>query len=275
MAPSLLFIPDISGFTKFVSSTEVEHGRHIIAELLELIIESNHLDLTVSELEGDAVFFYRDGPLPSFDEIVDQARTMFEAFHRHLRSYEVHRICPCGACSSAQDLTLKIVVHAGPIERLSVRGFEKPFGTDVIVAHRLLKNDLADSEYLLVTDAALEATEAVRDPEWAYVSAGTAVVDDVGPVPYRWMSLAPLRATIPAPRSPATPGEERAPLHARDLRGSSGGRGLRASPGSRSTSTLERGARVDRIRAESREPGRDPAPLRRRWTPHRLRDRGR
>jgi hypothetical protein len=29
MAPSLLFIPDISGFTKFVNTTEVAHGRHV------------------------------------------------------------------------------------------------------------------------------------------------------------------------------------------------------------------------------------------------------
>ena len=33
----LLFIPDISGFTRFVSETEIEHSRLIIQELLEAL----------------------------------------------------------------------------------------------------------------------------------------------------------------------------------------------------------------------------------------------
>ena len=33
---SLLYIPDISGFTEFVHQTEIEHSRHIVSELLEL-----------------------------------------------------------------------------------------------------------------------------------------------------------------------------------------------------------------------------------------------
>ncbi len=200
MAPSLLFIPDISGFTKFVNRTAVEHGRHIIAELLDLIIESDELGLTVSELEGDAVFFYREGPLPSFDEIAAQARRTFEAFHRHLRAYEVGRICSCGACSSAHELSLKIVVHAGPVELLAVRDFRKPYGSDVIVAHRLLKNGLDESEYLLVTDAALEAMGSERPATpWAGVRSGSTPLDDLGSVSFHWIPLAPLRAGIPAP----------------------------------------------------------------------------
>ena len=57
--PALLFMPDISGFTQFVSETEVLHSQHIVQELLEIIIDSNHLNLQVSEIEGDAIFFYR------------------------------------------------------------------------------------------------------------------------------------------------------------------------------------------------------------------------
>ena len=75
MAPSLLFIPDISGFTKFVNSTEVAHGRHVIAELLDIIIGADELGLTVSELEGDAVFSYRDGPLPSSGPVQNSSRS--------------------------------------------------------------------------------------------------------------------------------------------------------------------------------------------------------
>ncbi len=59
MPRSLLFIPDISGFTKFVQTTEVEHSQHVISELLEVLISANTQELKLAEIEGDALFFYR------------------------------------------------------------------------------------------------------------------------------------------------------------------------------------------------------------------------
>ena len=53
----LLFIPDISGFSRFVSQTEIEHSRLIIQELLETLINANQMGLEVSEVEGDAILF--------------------------------------------------------------------------------------------------------------------------------------------------------------------------------------------------------------------------
>jgi hypothetical protein len=53
----LLFIPDISGFTKLVTSIELVDSRRAIQELLELLIDQNELEFEVAELEGDAVLF--------------------------------------------------------------------------------------------------------------------------------------------------------------------------------------------------------------------------
>ncbi len=142
MKPSFIFIPDISGFTDFVTTTDISHSRHIISELLELIIDSNRLDMDVSEVEGDAVLFYKFGEVPKPDKVLEQAEHMFVAFHSHLRQYDTHRICQCGACSSASGLTLKMVAHAGELEPISIRGHEKLHGSDLILAHRLLKNDV-------------------------------------------------------------------------------------------------------------------------------------
>jgi hypothetical protein len=203
LAPSLLFIPDISGFTKFVNDTEVAHGRHVIAELLELIIESDQLGMTLAELEGDAVFFYRDGPIPDFKTLVGQAQRTFGAFHAHIKEYETKRICDCGACGSVHRLSLKMVAHAGPIELISVRGFQKPYGSDVIVAHRLLKNDVEDSEYLLVTESALGgAEEDLEAPAWSPIRQGALTIEDLGEVGYRYVMLGPLKEFIPEPPPP-------------------------------------------------------------------------
>jgi len=194
---SFLFIPDISGFTEFVHDTEVSHSRHVIAELLEIIIEADTLGMTVSEIEGDAVLFYLPGQVPSFREILDQARGTFEAFHTHLKRYERNRICPCGACQAASSLTLKMVAHRGPVETLSVHSFEKPYGSDVILAHRLLKNDVEDQEYVLLTPDVVGAGAEL--PDWARLIQGESDYDSIGCVEYVHVPLGPLRAHLPEP----------------------------------------------------------------------------
>ena len=73
----LLFIPDISGYTKFINNTEIEHSRYIIQELLEVLVNSNNIDLKISEIEGDAILFYRFGEPPSVEEMYQQVEKMF------------------------------------------------------------------------------------------------------------------------------------------------------------------------------------------------------
>ena len=51
------FIPDINGFTSLAKKVEIEHSQHIINELVEIIINTNPIKLTVTEIEGDTVFY--------------------------------------------------------------------------------------------------------------------------------------------------------------------------------------------------------------------------
>ena len=53
-----LVLADISGFTSFVAATELEHADVVISHLLESIVEKMSSRLTISKLEGDAVFAY-------------------------------------------------------------------------------------------------------------------------------------------------------------------------------------------------------------------------
>ncbi len=151
-APSLLFLPDISGYTKFVQTTEAEHSQHVIAELLEVLLEANTEDLSLAEIEGDALFFYKEGEIPSQEKLLSQVETMFTAFYSHLKSFEKNRICPCNACAKAPDLQLKIVAHSGPVQFLQVKSSRKPFGAEVIEAHRLLKNSVKSDNYTLLSE---------------------------------------------------------------------------------------------------------------------------
>ena len=47
---AIILIHDISGFTHFTSTTEIDHSDHIIAELLELIVDSNENGFRLAEI---------------------------------------------------------------------------------------------------------------------------------------------------------------------------------------------------------------------------------
>ena len=193
--PALLFMPDISGFTQFVSETEVMHSQHIVQELLEILIDSNHLNLQVSEIEGDAIFFYRPGDKPDMKSLLQQVEKMFTRFHAHLKLYEHQRICPCGACKNAVDLSLKIIVHFGDVTGISIKEHKKLFGKDVILIHRLLKNSLNRREYVLFTEGLVNELEHHHLPNW-YMPQQASEQYDVGEVRFYFSDLSDLHKTV-------------------------------------------------------------------------------
>lgn len=144
-----LIIPDISGFTKFVRTTDMVTGKNITSRLLSSIIKSNYLGLQVSEIEGDAILFYKYETKFSVAEILDQYEVMLESFNEELAllSEELGRKI---------DLTLKLIAHYGKLAYYKIGKFHKLYGETVIEAHRLLKNPINSNTYVLITDDLLE-----------------------------------------------------------------------------------------------------------------------
>ena len=165
MQKAIYFMPDISGFTKFVNNTELEHSIHIISELLELLIDSNSLALELVEIEGDALFMFTS-KIPSYEELLNQTTTMLENFHKHTQNYETKRICNCGSCKTTTNLELKFLVHYGELAFIKVKTFIKPYGREVIKIHRLLKNQVPVNEYVLITKDTYELYENEIDETW-------------------------------------------------------------------------------------------------------------
>lgn len=197
----LLFIPDISGFTRFVNETDIAHSRLIIQELLETIINSNQIGLEVSEVEGDAVLFYKFCNPPSLGELFAQIERTFCSFHQSLTSYELRRYCQCNACMSAVNLSLKIITHYGEFSTYSVKNFRKLIGKDIIVAHQLLKNDIEQHEYWLVTTNILDkkAPESLAQwMKWIESSKKT----DSGEIQFMYTQLGELKGQV-KPTPPA------------------------------------------------------------------------
>jgi uncharacterized protein DUF2652 len=151
-----LVLADISGFTKFMTATEIEHGPPIIAELLETVIGRISPPLEIQEVEGDAVFALGpDSSLDSRQRLLDVLENAFAAFRHRRGELAADESCGCAACRGVGSLDLKIVVHHGRFLRQEVGGRSQVAGADVILTHRLLKNDVAGRAYLLLTERAL------------------------------------------------------------------------------------------------------------------------
>lgn len=157
----ILVIADISGYTRFLVShgKAQAHSDTIVGALLEAIMAEVEPHLEVVELEGDAVFMYapRKPDGPSAAELGQTLERLLQAFIKAVDELASTMICRCPACANIGELRLKVIVHAGHAV-LSERGrFTRLSGTDVVIAHRLLKNSVEANEYILLTEPALDA----------------------------------------------------------------------------------------------------------------------
>ena len=153
---TLICIPDISGFTRFMSDTNIELSSKVIPALLNKIIYANEIGLKVSEIEGDAVLFFRKGKLPPFQDLIDQCKIFFTEFYKHLDKI-VATNRSNKDIENVPKLGLKIILHCGhEVESVPIGNHIKLMGEDVIIAHRLLKNDIKEDEYLLLSENLLD-----------------------------------------------------------------------------------------------------------------------
>ncbi len=160
----LLCIPDISGFTRFMSETDFELSSKVIPSLLNKIVYANEIGLKISEIEGDAVLFFRNAPLPSLEEVVAQCFRFHSEFYKQLHTLQARYSTQEDAAKIPEVLGLKIILHLGEeVGQVPVGKRIKLIGEDVIIAHRLLKNDIPVHEYILISDAVLDAYKTDLD----------------------------------------------------------------------------------------------------------------
>jgi hypothetical protein len=192
VSSGLVILGDVSGYTEFIATTELEHSREILAELLGAVCEAAQGNLRIAQIEGDAVFWLCEEPAP---ELVDSLKTKFIEFHRRVRFMTLATTCSCRACVSVGDLTLKFIVHHGSYVRQTVAGSDHFVGSDLVLAHRLLKNTVPSREYVLITESALAKVRA--DGAVAHEE----VVDHLGTIPCAYIELSGLRARALAERT--------------------------------------------------------------------------
>ncbi|HEX6270091.1 MAG TPA: DUF2652 domain-containing protein [Anaerolineales bacterium] len=156
-----LVLADISGYTSFLAKVELEHAHEILTGLLEVIVDKFQSLLTISKLEGDAVFAYVDETkIPRGETLLELIENTYLAFRQRRDTSNRATTCTCKACQSMPSLELKFFVHHGNFIVQHVSGIQELVGSDVNLAHRLMKNHVFEhtgwKAYALFTRIAMD-----------------------------------------------------------------------------------------------------------------------
>jgi uncharacterized protein YndB with AHSA1/START domain len=176
--PYQLLIADISGYTEYLSGVEIDHAHDILADLIGTVVTALRPTFRLAKLEGDAAFCYApaadDGaaadeggtaagqgrPAVDGSQLLDTIEHCYFGFRRRRRDIGQATSCECNACLRIPELNLKFVAHYGQALRQRVAGRDELLGSDVILVHRLLKNEIVATTgvaaYAALTDALVE-----------------------------------------------------------------------------------------------------------------------
>ncbi len=158
MSRAVLVIADIGGYTKFmkVHRINLAHAQYVVAQLLEAVIDGAGRKLELAKLEGDAAFFYATLKGEGEPDLEPYTRAIADIRREFLRKRDeltLDRVCSCDGCVQAGELRLKFVAHVGDVAFQKVKRYTELAGVDVILVHRLLKNSVPVTEYVLTSDA--------------------------------------------------------------------------------------------------------------------------
>lgn len=157
-----LIISDITGYSKYVNESELEHARDSLTALLNLLIDHTQSPLVLSKLEGDAVFSYAPaGGFLQGQSLLDMIETTYASFRKALELMVLNTTCPCNACRNLPNLDLKFFVHFGSFMTQKLGNFTELVGNDVNLVHRLAKNQIKEKTgfkaYAAFTQSVMDA----------------------------------------------------------------------------------------------------------------------
>ena len=177
-------IADISGYTRYLADVELDHAQDILADLIGTVVTALRPNFRLAKLEGDAAFTYMNAEKVDGSMLLDTIERCYFGFRRRRRDVRHATSCECNACAQIPDLDLKFVVHHGLAMHQKVAGREELLGSDVIVAHRLLKNEVVEtlgmSAYALISQACIEAADL--DPAELGMQPHSETYDRIGDV---------------------------------------------------------------------------------------------
>jgi hypothetical protein len=154
-------ITDISGYTEYLTESELDHAHAILQSLFEAQLAHIKFPLLISGFRGDAIFMYTPGAcFINPQSFLETLENLYIVFSETLQQMQMNTTCTCRACRNMGKLDLKMCIHYGEylVQKLGDR--EELLGADVIVPHRMLKNTVIEEtgikSYALFSEAAAQ-----------------------------------------------------------------------------------------------------------------------
>jgi hypothetical protein len=159
-----LLIADITGYTIFLTRSELEHAQGILDSLFKSIFAEIKAPIILSNLQGDAALTYLpDANLPQRQFPLDAIERIYCSFANTLGAMRLNTTCTCNACRNMNQLDLKFFLHHGAYATQEMAGRTELQGAEVIRLHRLMKNSVTAATgiraYALVTEQAADAID--------------------------------------------------------------------------------------------------------------------
>jgi hypothetical protein len=143
-------ITDISGYTEFLTKSEIDHAQDAIQTLFDVQINNIKHPFVISGFRGDAIFMYLpDSNFATPQTVLESLENLYFVFADTLRQMQFNTTCTCRACQNIKNLDLKMVVHHGEYVIQKLGDHEELMGADVIVPHRMLKNHVIEETGIL------------------------------------------------------------------------------------------------------------------------------
>jgi hypothetical protein len=137
----IFVIADITGYTAFLTGSELEHAQDILKTLFDTLLDSIKPPLTISNFQGDAILTYAPkGTFTRGETLLESVENIYCNFTHKRELMHLNTTCTCKACANIPLLDLKLFVHFGDYVIQDMRGKAELSGPDVIIAHRMMKN---------------------------------------------------------------------------------------------------------------------------------------
>lgn len=153
---------DITGYTRFLNESELEHAQQSLVAILEVVAGSTKAPLVINRIVGDAAISYGfDEEILNLQTLVDVLENVYVVYRRALEQMVLNTTCRCNACANLGSLDLKFIVHHGEFSIREMAGNMELIGPDVNLVFRLAKNTIKErlgiGAYIAYSDSATDA----------------------------------------------------------------------------------------------------------------------
>jgi hypothetical protein len=156
---ALLVLVDVRGRVQRADRMALIHNQGLVFELLGSLLRGIQAPLAlVRQDSGSAILLaFQEGPAWMGGGLGESLLRLGDAFDRKLRDLIRTNSCPCEACQGLARMRLKVLVHLGSVLTTGEGRDRELGGQGMVVIHRLLRNEIQESGYVLFTDPAFQS----------------------------------------------------------------------------------------------------------------------